>query len=33
MYLKELDSQEMKLHATMFCSVTAKEPSNKGLLA
>lgn len=33
MYLKELDSQEMELHARMFCSVTVKQHSNKGLLA
>lgn len=25
--------QEMKLHATMFCSVTVKQHLNKGLLA
>lgn len=33
MYLKVLDSQEMKLDATMFCSVTVKQHLNKGLLA
>lgn len=31
--LKELGSQDMKLHATMFCTVTVKQHSNKGLLA